>query len=183
MDRKSLLCNIPKVDEILNMDKIAEIKEYIPYVFIVESVRKSIEDIRNQILNLPKEGIKDYIIDVDYIADNAVKYTKRYKTNNLKRVVNATGVIIHTNLGRSILCKDAIEAVEDVAVHYSNLEYDINEGTRGSRYSHIEDIIKTITGAEAAMVANNNAFSIKHIMQGKRSHSIKGRACGNRRLL
>ena len=160
MDRKSLLCNIPKVDEILNMDKIAEIKEYIPYVFIVESVRKSIEDIRNQILNLPKEGIKDYIIDVDYIADNAVKYTKRYKTNNLKRVVNATGVIIHTNLGRSILCKDAIEAVEDVAVHYSNLEYDINEGTRGSRYSHIEDIIKTITGAEAAMVVNNNAAAV-----------------------
>ncbi len=83
---------------------------------------------------------------------------------HLERVINATGTVIHTNLGRSLLGKKAIENVITVAGSYNNLEYDIESGKRGSRYSHIEEIIKKVTGAEAAMVVNNNAAAIMLVL-------------------
>jgi L-seryl-tRNA(Ser) seleniumtransferase len=85
---------------------------------------------------------------------------KKSNSLHLKRVINATGVIIHTNLGRSVLCKEAAKNVLNVAENYNNLEYNLEEGRRGSRYSHVEDLIIRITGAEAAMVVNNNAAAV-----------------------
>ncbi len=79
---------------------------------------------------------------------------------SLRPVVNATGVVVHTNLGRSLLTKEIFEEIFDVAVNYSNLEYDLEKGKRGSRYSHVEAILCELTGAEAALVVNNNAAAV-----------------------
>jgi L-seryl-tRNA(Ser) seleniumtransferase len=78
----------------------------------------------------------------------------------LRRVLNATGVIVHTNLGRAPLARAALERIEDVARGYSNLEYDLTSGTRGSRQDHPADILRRLTGAEAALVVNNNAAAV-----------------------
>ena len=76
---------------------------------------------------------------------------------NLRRVVNGTGVVIHTNLGRSPLPESVRQALNDIAFGYSNLEFDLERGERGSRYSHVERLLCELTGAEAALVVNNNA--------------------------
>ncbi len=78
----------------------------------------------------------------------------------LRRVLNATGVIVHTNLGRAPLADEALARIEDVARGYSNLEYDLTAGTRGSRQDHAADILRRLTGAEAALVVNNNAAAV-----------------------
>jgi L-seryl-tRNA(Ser) seleniumtransferase len=78
----------------------------------------------------------------------------------LQRVINATGVIVHTNLGRSLLAPSAIANLQEVAQSYSNLEYDLARGTRGSRYAHVEAYLTALTGAEAALVVNNNAAAV-----------------------
>src|SRR5439155_1303112 len=78
----------------------------------------------------------------------------------LRRVLNATGVIVHTNLGRAPLAHAALERVYDVARGYSNLEYDLSAGARGSRQDHVGDVLRRLTGAEAALVVNNNAAAV-----------------------
>jgi len=83
---------------------------------------------------------------------------------HFRRVLNATGVVIHTNLGRSILAPQAMEAVRDACAHYSNLEFALETGARGSRYSHVEPMLCRLTGAEAALVVNNNAAAVMLVL-------------------
>ena len=87
-------------------------------------------------------------------------YVRAHSRPHFRRVLNATGVVVHTNLGRSLLAKPAIEAVAEACGHYSNCEFDLATGKRGSRYSHVEKILCDITGAEAALVVNNNAAAV-----------------------
>ncbi len=87
-------------------------------------------------------------------------YVRAKSRPHFRRVLNATGVVVHTNLGRSLLAKAAIEAVAEACGHYSNCEFDLATGKRGSRYSHVEKILCDITGAEAALVVNNNAAAV-----------------------
>jgi L-seryl-tRNA(Ser) seleniumtransferase len=83
---------------------------------------------------------------------------------HLKGVVNATGTILHTNLGRAVLSQEALNAIIGVASGYSNLEFNLEKGERGSRYSHVESLLCRITGAEAAMVVNNNAAAVMLVL-------------------
>lgn len=152
---KELLRKLPKIDELLKYEIIAKLIEENSRTLVLESLRESIEFYRSGIL---KGSINE--LTTEQVIDLAENLLKEKNKMHLRKVINATGTVIHTNLGRSILSQRAIDNVIEVAVNYNNLEYDIEAGKRGSRYSHIEDIIKKVTGAEAAMVVNNNAAAI-----------------------
>ncbi|MSU02886.1 L-seryl-tRNA(Sec) selenium transferase [Tissierella pigra] len=159
MEEKNLFTLIPKVDEILDKDFIKELLKYIPRKIVLDSIRIEIEEIRTKIKG--KEISEEEI--VKNIEDIHIKIKKRAEEKNsfkLKRVVNGTGVVIHTNLGRSLINEKIMENIKEVAINYSNLEFDLVNGGRGSRYSHLEEIICEITGGEAAMVVNNNAAAV-----------------------
>ena len=161
---------IPKVDEILEDDRIKELLEHMPRKLVVDSIREEIDSLRKDIMEnkVDEEEVNRRIkILVDLVLERANKKAS-YK---LKRVVNATGVILHTNLGRALINKEVMENVVDIASNYSNLEFDIEKGERGSRYSHLKEILVEITGAEDAMVVNNNAAAVLLVL----STMAKGR--------
>lgn len=156
---KELLRKLPKVDILLQHSKVEEAFENNSRVLVIEAVREALEDTRKNILegNIQEFTIEDIINTFNDILDKNNK-------PKLRKVINAAGIVIHTNLGRSLLCDKAVNQVEDIIKNYNNLEYDIDKGARGSRYSHIEDIIKEITGAEAALVVNNNAAAVMLVL-------------------
>lgn len=160
MERNKLLSSIPKVDEVIEWCDLKRIQEDIPRTILIESIREVLNDVREFILNCSSENLEDFNIEIGEIAKEVINKIKKKNKRHLQRMINASGVIIHTNLGRSILSYDAAKAVMDVCTNYSNLEYDIENGERGSRYSHIEGIVSRVTGAEAAMVVNNNAAAV-----------------------
>lgn len=155
MEKKELLRSLPKIDELLKDKLIINEMEHSMRNVVIDSLRDTIEYYRKGILN---GDIKEFTKE-DILSSFTLKI-KKSNSLHLKRVINATGVIIHTNLGRSVLCKEAARNVLNVAENYNNLEYNLEEGRRGSRYSHVEDLIIRITGAEAAMVVNNNAAAV-----------------------
>lgn len=162
LDRKELFRSLPKVDDILEKERIKEALEYIPREIVMESIRNSLENLRDDISNsITKEELYKKI---DNISQIVIKKSKNKINPKLKKVINATGTVIHTNLGRSLISKDIMERTVEIASNYSNLEYDLEEGKRGSRYSHIEDIICRITKAEASLVVNNNAAAVMLIL-------------------
>lgn len=163
MTQKNLFTLIPKVDEILDKATIKELLEYIPRKTVLDSTRTEIEEIRCKIKEkeVSEEDIVKAIEKIDLKIKLRAEEKNAYK---LKRVVNATGVVIHTNLGRSLINEKIMDNVKEIAINYSNLEYDLETGSRGSRYSHLEEIISEITGGEAAMVVNNNAAAVMLVL-------------------
>lgn len=159
---ENLFTLIPKVDELLVDERIMELLNKIPRKLIMDSIREETDLIRNKI----KDGKESEEIkrEIDSLVMNIEKTTLKKYSYKLKRVINATGVVIHTNLGRSLLNEDILENVKNTSLYYSNLEFDLDSGTRGSRYTHIEDLITRITGAESAMVVNNNAAAVMLVL-------------------
>ncbi len=156
---QDLLRKLPAVDALLA--QITEDPEFTdtPRSVIIDAIRKSIDELREAIRANPA-GISG-----SYLAPDALRERIRDKINaamseNLVRLVNATGVVVHTNLGRSLIAEDAVRHVTEAAARYSNLEFDLSTGRRGSRYSAVEDILCEISGAEAGMVVNNNAAAV-----------------------
>jgi len=144
---------IPPVHEVKK--RLAELFPDYPESYFTIPARKFTELLRKKWLSNQEVVLSDE----DYEA-LLKKIFIEYETPSLKRVINATGVVIHTNLGRAPLALEAQEAILRVAKYYSNLEYDLKEGRRGSRYSHVEEILLELTGAEAALVVNNNASAV-----------------------
>ncbi|NCD24642.1 MAG: L-seryl-tRNA(Sec) selenium transferase, partial [Deltaproteobacteria bacterium] len=124
------------------------------------------KDLVAEFLDLCREEIRAGVLadesDLAHskLATRLTAYVRNRSRPHFRRVVNATGVVIHTNLGRSILAEDAVAAVLRGCRHYSNLEMDLRTGQRGSRYSHVEDLLCRLTGAEAGLVVNNNAAAV-----------------------
>lgn len=159
----SMLKQIPAVDEILQRTEIKELPSQIPKVLILEAVREIVAEIRQDILTnriklSPENNPRQYLLDIITIiaAERALEKNRP----NLRRVINATGVVLHTNLGRAVLSERAREAIEQAASGYSNLELDLKTGKRGSRYAPVEDLLTKLTGAESALVVNNNAAAV-----------------------
>jgi L-seryl-tRNA(Ser) seleniumtransferase len=128
--------------------------------------RPLVKDLADAFLNVCREEIRSGAItaqeqlSLETLQPRLTAYVRAQSRPHFRRVLNATGVVVHTNLGRSLLAKSAIEAVVEACGHYSNCEFDLSTGQRGSRYSHVEKILCDITGAEAALVVNNNAAAV-----------------------
>ncbi len=152
-NRNELLRKIPKIDEMLLDGRLVFLLEKYPRAVIVDELRSIIDDIRKGIL---AEEITE-MPSMDEIVSLLEEKTDVNNQFSLRRVINATGVVLHTNLGRACLSQKVCDHIREIAGHYSTLEYDLKKGERGSRHDHVEKIICKITGAEAAMVVNNNA--------------------------
>lgn len=159
MDKKKLFSKLPSVDEVLGDIKIIDILKQFPRNLVLEAIREVIDINRKTIINL-KECEDSFDISFDDIVNKSVYRSKLKYELSLKKVINATGVVIHTNLGRSLLSESIKDDLMNTAFRYSNLEYDISSGERGSRYSHLTETIKRLTGAEDVLVVNNNAAAV-----------------------
>ena len=161
---QEVLKQLPKVDSILKRIELLPDFNTYPRTLIVRCIRQVIDAKRQQLLT------SQYPVESASYSEDTIYYAIQEKIKqsilpNLRRTINATGVVVHTNLGRSLLSNDAMTHVMDIAKHYSNLEFDIQAGTRGSRYSNVDSIICELTGAEAAMVVNNNAAAVLLCLQ------------------
>ncbi len=155
MDVNALLRQLPKVDAMLERDDVAALAATVPRVLVLDAVRSAIDETRSVIVT---GGDADP--SPDAVAAHAIALAQRAARRSLRRVINATGIVVHTNLGRSPLADEAVDAVTEVARGYSTLEYDVESGERGSRHTHVESLIRRLTGAEAAMAVNNNAAAV-----------------------
>jgi len=162
---------IPGVDSILEVAKTDTFFDNVPKSVLIRSIRSVVEQLRMLILD-DQQAITEAELSSSSVFNKIKKSVHKMMTPNLIRIINATGVVIHTNLGRSLLADDAIENLLTIARRYSNLEFDLSKGTRGSRYSIVEDILCEISGAESALVVNNNAgavfLSLETIAKGKK---------------
>ncbi len=160
-NKKELLRNLPKVDECIG-NLAAEFDYKIPTMLVKLVVQKCVDSERQRILHSADScRIKS---DEDWRSVFHRALQKRLQPN-LRRVINGTGVVIHTNLGRSLLSASATQALTQAGSHYTNLEYNLETGKRGSRYSLVEEIICELTGAEAALVVNNNAAAVLLVLE------------------
>jgi len=155
----ALLRSLPGVDRILEWLKADPFFKKVPRALQVNAARSVVETIRDQIRNAEIE-LSPAVLSESSIVERIKQQLAEQMMPNLRSLINATGVVIHTNLGRSLLADDAIENLRQIAGGYSNLEFDLKTGRRGSRYSAVEDLICEISRAEAAMVVNNNAGAV-----------------------
>ncbi len=166
--QQALLRKLPGVDHVLTLIAEDDYFADIPQSVIVAAVRRAIDAMRRSILTGQAGLAPDAAGEAHIIAPQIItQITDRVRTNvdramqpNLRHTVNAAGIVVHTNLGRSLLACQALTHLQTIAGRYSNLEYNLDRGRRGSRYSAVEDLLCELTGAEAAMVVNNNAGAV-----------------------
>ncbi len=157
---KELFRTLPSVDICLSsLEKIApELVAATPRTLLRDTVNRFLDGkrdaIRNGIVSTPEALSIEKMLPE--LADFATKETHP----RFRRVLNGTGVVIHTNMGRSVLAREAVEAIVGACSGYSNLELDLTTGERGTRYAHVEELLCSLTGAEAALVVNNNAAAV-----------------------
>jgi L-seryl-tRNA(Ser) seleniumtransferase len=160
--KQELLRGLPKIDDLLlRLDKDEAAAGY-PREMLREACRSVVEGIREQILGGGGSALR--IPTPEQAAGLALEAVAGRRVFRLRRVINATGVILHTNLGRAPLCREAIERVIEVAGGYSNLEYNLEKGERGIRYENIRGLLCTLCGAEDAIVVNNNAAAVMLVL-------------------
>ena len=154
-----MLRYLPAVDELLRQKAISDAVETYPRTLVLRAIRNVLDRNRQAIL---KGGValEPEEFDQANLVNEIFEELEHLASFTLRRVVNGTGIIIHTNLGRSLLCQDALDRLQLIGSGYSNLEYDLAAGKRGSRYVHAEAILCEITGAEGALVVNNNAGAV-----------------------
>ncbi len=150
-----LLRQIPKVDDLLKEEALRPHLEGTPRGLVLQAIRTYLDEVRDAV----RRGELNRI-DREGIISGIRERLKRLALPSLRRVINATGVILHTNLGRAPLSPRALQRILEVGTGYSNLEYDLREGKRGQRHVHVEGMLCELTGAEAAMVVNNNAGAV-----------------------
>ena len=159
--RQQVLRKIPSVDEILSRPEMVDLLKIHPRHVVVEAIRKGLGRLREEILQKEElHELEESLFSFENLSSIFQKEIDLQIQPRLRRVINATGVVIHTNLGRAPLHPSAIEHLIEVSKTYSNLEYDLDRGERGSRTFHVEEILCRLSGAESALVVNNNAGAV-----------------------
>lgn len=148
------LSSLPSVDRLVSDKRLKKLAETYPHQLLVKLVRDYLEEVRASM----KVGASLPAIDI--MVEVILSRAAARLTPSLKRIINATGVILHTNLGRAPLSRETAEAMEAASKGYINLEMDVESGTRGSRQVHVQTLLQELTGAEAALVVNNNAGAV-----------------------
>ena len=172
---KTLLKGLPKMDDLLlHLERRRDLPRTAAQV-VKTLCRTEVERLRLAVLNGTWQGPPP---DLEQALNGAVAAIRALHRYRLRRVINATGVILHTNLGRAPLCPEAIERIVAVSRGYSNLEYDLDRGERGLRYDSVRDLLCLLTGAEDALVVNNNAAAVLLVLntlcQGKEAIVSRG---------
>jgi L-seryl-tRNA(Ser) seleniumtransferase len=157
--QQNLLRQLPGIDSLLAMAEHDPAGRRFPKSVLVKAVRETVASERRHILSA-SEGTDPTPASDTRLLQKAIARAAQLQEYNLQPVINATGIVIHTNLGRSCLAAEAIDHVVSAAGRYSNLEFDLATGKRGSRYAIVEELICELTGAQAAMVVNNNAGAV-----------------------
>ena len=157
---QKLLRQIPKVDELMKQPQLQQLCAAVPVQKVTEAVRQILDDLRAGILN----GSIEEMPALEDLCGLVVGTANKKAEYSLKKVINATGIILHTNLGRACISERAAAAACEVAQSYSTLEYNLQAGRRGTRYSHVEELLCRLTGAESALVVNNNAAAVLLIL-------------------
>jgi L-seryl-tRNA(Ser) seleniumtransferase len=159
-DNKEILFRkIPSVDELLIAPGIKTLLSNTPRSLVVRAIREVLDEFRQSIRATAVTSEMPHL-GMNAVTERIIQRVSVLKQPSLRHVINATGIIVHTNLGRSPLPKEAITKLASLAGCYSNLEYDLSAGKRGSRYVHVRDILVELTGAEDALVVNNNAAAV-----------------------
>ncbi|MBI4330731.1 MAG: L-seryl-tRNA(Sec) selenium transferase [Chloroflexi bacterium] len=151
---ESSLRSLPSVDKVISDERIKQIEAGYSHPLLIELVRGYLEELRQQL----KSGAAAPTFDA--IIETVIARAAARQRPSLQRVINATGVILHTNLGRAPLSRETIEAMEETSPGYVNLEMDVRSGARGSRQTHIKTLLRDLTGAEDGIAVNNNAAAI-----------------------
>ncbi len=162
MDKNIYFRNIPKVDILIDDERIKNLIENNDRDLVIDIVREKTDELREFIINSSSEN--EITSKIKSLIDDIVVKFKKTTALNMRKVINGTGTILHTNLGRAVISEKIADRLKEIVTGYSNLEYDIEKGERGERYSHFEDIVCRITGAEAAMAVNNNAAAVMLIL-------------------
>ena len=184
----ALLRALPQVQKLMETKAARELAALFPRTAVVDAVRDALEALRRAVLagDAVFEGLcADLLARSLFETARAALEPTRHR--HLRRVINGTGIIIHTNLGRAPLAEPAVAAVAEVASGYSNLEFELENGGRGSRYEAVTGLLRELTGAEAALVVNNNAaavlLAVSAMAQGGEGMVSAVGTGGDRRLL
>lgn len=156
-DRRALLCQLPAIDRLLSTPLLSALEQSHPHSLIREAAQKTVDELRRQTLDTQADLP---VFALEAVASQVADRVRRMARPSLRKVINVTGTLLHTNLGRAPLCAEALQAIEDVSRGYSNLEYDLEAGQRGKRFTHVEELLCKLTGGEAATVVNNNAGAV-----------------------
>lgn len=154
-----MLRNLPSIDKLLNLPATSDLLLEFGHPLTTDALRAALDETRARIQTSGGE-----VPSPETLLDRTAHLLHTWASPTLQPVINATGVIIHTNLGRAPLSRAALDAMQAAALGYTNLEYDLPKGQRGSRYDHAEDLLKRLTGAEAALVVNNNAAAVMLVL-------------------
>lgn len=154
MEPKSELQKIPGVDILMKHHEIKSLLAIYPRNLITHIIKTTLETVRNDIHSGQPAA------DMEVLVKMIEKNTRLLTRKSLRPVINATGVIVHTNLGRAPFGDFLLNEVHDVLRSYNNLEFDLDSGERGSRYVHVTELMKLLTGAEDVLIVNNNAAAV-----------------------
>ena len=157
-DKSEMFRKVPGVDRLLSGPGIMKVSSRYPRSLILRAINQVLNEIRKEINTGALEDPSD--LSIEPVSSRILESLELLARPSLRPVINATGVVVHTNLGRSIMAERVLRRFRPLSGGYSNLEYDLDQGIRGSRYSHVEGILKELTSAEGAMVVNNNAAAV-----------------------
>ena len=156
-DQADLLRQIPSVDELLAQPRLEALARRVDRELLLEITRTVLAEVRGRITG---EGAVAVALDSSTLQERIASMVEQMLASSLSPVINATGVILHTNLGRAPLSGAAAEEIRRSATSYSNLEYDLEAGARGKRDVHVAEMLVRLTGTEAAIVVNNCAAAV-----------------------